>query len=57
MSDALEEFRRRNAGKVITWVFPGEVVEDADGTPAGMTPNITGTEVDGVAVAGWESDQ
>ena len=56
MSDALEEFRRRNEGKEITWVFPGEVIEDADGMPIEMTPNVTATVVDGVAIAGWEDE-
>lgn len=45
MTDPVAEFRRRNAGKTITWVFPGEIIEDADGTPIGMTENITSTEV------------
>lgn len=57
MSDALEEFRRKNAGKEITWMIPGEVLEDADGTPIGMTENITGVEIDGVAIAGWEDEK
>lgn len=54
MTDALEEFRRRTAGKPITWVFPGEVIENPDGEIVGMTANVTATEVDGVAIADWE---
>lgn len=53
MSDALEEFRRKTEGLEITWMFPGEVIEDVDGMPAGMEPNKSGVEVDGIAVAGW----
>lgn len=45
MTDPVSEFRRRNAGKTITWLFPGEIIEDTDGTPIGMTENITSTEV------------
>jgi hypothetical protein len=50
-TDALAEFRRKTEGQTITRPWPGEIVFDVDGSPAGMTPNITSTEIDGIACA------
>ncbi|WP_226438617.1 hypothetical protein [Rhodococcus yananensis] len=47
-----ETILRQNdmAGKVVHVTIPGQLVEDADGNPIGMTPNLTESSYFGVCM-------